>query len=124
MSTLVINRKTYQFHDFIYIGRGTPFGNSNSSFDGSLSRDESIAAYKYDFDKKIKRDIIFKIQILSLHDKVLGCSCKPQNCHGDIIKNYLDSIENIQLEKQKAYNLFKRLHPNTDIRKYLKHLNI
>ena len=30
-------------------------------------------------------------EVLKLKDKILGCSCKPLACHGDIIKAYLDS---------------------------------
>ncbi len=119
MNTIVINRKRYKGNDYIYIGRGTPFGNPNSHLDGFSSREESISAYEYDFYNKIKRDIIFKIQVLSLYGKKLGCSCKPQACHGDVIKKYLDEIDDIQFEKRRAYNLFLRLHPNEDIRKYL-----
>jgi len=119
MCTKVINRKTYKGNDYIYIGRGTPFGNPNSHLDGFKTREDSINAYQYDFDKKIKTDIIFKIQVLSLHGKILGCSCKPQKCHGDVIKNYLDSIQNIKQAKRQAYNLYLKFYPDKNVKYFL-----
>jgi hypothetical protein len=76
MCTTVINRKKFPKANYIYIGRGTPFGNSNSTMEG-LSREDAINAFEYDFNLAIKNDIIFKIQVLSLYGKILGCSCNP-----------------------------------------------
>jgi hypothetical protein len=42
-----------------------------------LSREDAINAFEYDFNLAIKNDIIFKIQVLSLYGKILGCSCNP-----------------------------------------------
>lgn len=55
-------------------------------------RGEAIAAYKVDFDQKIKTDFVFGLRIRSLRGKKLGCFCAPDNCHGDIIKQYLDNL--------------------------------
>lgn len=102
MITEVINIKRYKDNDFVYIGRGTPFGNANSHLEGSMTRDDACDAYEYDFNQKIKYDPVFKLQVLSLHGKKLGCSCKPVlRCHGDTIKNYLDNVNNIEEEKEK-----------------------
>ena len=120
MITEVINIKKYKGSDFIYIGRGTPFGNANSHFSGDLTREESIEAYKYDFNQKIKCDVVFKLQVLSLYGKKLGCSCKPfLSCHGDIIKNFLDKIQNIDKEKEMVIYLIKRRYPNIIIKDVL-----
>jgi hypothetical protein len=122
--TEVINVKNYKGTDFIYIGRGTPFGNANSHFSGELTRDESIEAYQYDFNQKIKSEPIFKLQVLSLYGKKLGCSCKPiLSCHGDIIKNYLDNINDIEKEKEKVIYLIKKLYPNIIIEDILNFKN-
>lgn len=124
MITEVINIKRYKYNDFVYIGRGTPFGNANSHLEGGMTRDEACDAYEYDFNQKIKYDPIFKFQVLMLYGKKLGCSCKPFfRCHGDTIKNYLDNITNIEKEKEKNINLIKRMYPNLTIEDILNFKN-
>ena len=55
------------------------------------ARDEAIAEYKKDFDKRMESDLEFKNKVLELKDKTLGCFCKPNNaCHGDVIAEYLN----------------------------------
>jgi len=54
------------------------------------TRDECIEKFKQDFYKKIKSDPEFKKSVLLLKGKRLGCYCKPKNCHGDIIKKYIE----------------------------------
>ena len=60
------------------------------------TREESIDAYKIDFDHRIKYDPQFFLRILELKDKTLGCFCKQKSievpCHCDIIKEYLDNL--------------------------------
>ena len=48
-------------------------------------------AYIY-FGNKIDNDPIFKARILELKGKTLGCFCKPNSCHGDIIAEYLNNL--------------------------------
>ena len=55
------------------------------------SRDECIAQFKKDFYNKINAEPGFKNSVLKLKGKCLGCYCKPQNCHGDVIKEWLDA---------------------------------
>ena len=55
------------------------------------TRDECIDKFKEDFYKKIKSDAGFKKSVLSLQGKRLGCYCKPKNCHGDIIKQWIEA---------------------------------
>ena len=54
------------------------------------TRDECIEKFKQDFYKKIKSDPEFRKSVLLLKGKRLGCYCKPKNCHGDIIKKYIE----------------------------------
>ncbi len=58
------------------------------------TRDECIVAFKKDFGSKIKSDSLFQNQVIALRGKRLGCYCKPEACHGDVIKAWLDSVEN------------------------------
>jgi len=85
--TRVVNR--HREHFDVYIGRGTPFGNPFViGVDGD--RNEVFAKYEVYFDHKIKTDPVFREQVNRLKNQVLGCSCKPFACHGDIIVRYLD----------------------------------
>ena len=74
-----------------YIGRGSPWGNpySMTSHDDE-DRKNVIHSFKYDFD----RDILLKAKksdVYELAGKRLGCFCKPFDCHGDILANFLNS---------------------------------
>ena len=54
------------------------------------SREEVIRKYKYDFefDKFPNKD---KSKVYELSGKRLGCFCKPQECHGDVLADFLNS---------------------------------
>lgn len=74
----------------VYIGRGSAWGNPYAiGFDGD--REEVIRKYKYDFDKDLLKTK--KIKLLELKGKILGCHCKPAACHGDILAEYLNSLD-------------------------------
>lgn len=89
--TQVINIHT-QGGDYIYIGRGSPFGNPfKIGEDGT--REEVIEKYRHYFYDRLSWDSNFKEKVESLRGCVIGCFCKPQPCHGDIIKEYLDELE-------------------------------
>ncbi len=78
-----------------YIGRGSDWGNPYSMFDdsgdGLEGREEVIRKYRYDFERGfLKRS---KDDALALAGKRLGCFCKPEACHGDIIAEYLNAYD-------------------------------
>lgn len=56
--------------------------------------EESIREFRSDFYEKIDDDGAFRDQLLTLRGKRLGCYCKPEMCHGDVIKEWLDSQRN------------------------------
>ena len=75
----------------VYIGRGTPFGNIfRIGVDGD--REQVLAKYKEYFYRRLT-DPIFRSKVLELKGKVLGCWCKPLACHGDIIAEYLNTLD-------------------------------
>lgn len=57
-------------------------------------RDEVIRKFKYDFDKGFLKpfDNIEK-NSLSLKGKIIACHCKPYACHGDVIADYINSLD-------------------------------
>ena len=68
-----------------YIGRGTSFGNKHRlGFDGS--REVVIAKHKKDFcvDPKLQ-ELVWE----TLRGETIGCSCKPEPCHGDTYVEYI-----------------------------------
>ena len=76
-----------------YIGRGSDWGNPYSMFDASDegldSREEVIRKYAYDFHKDLlKRS---RRDALALAGKRLGCFCKPEACHGDVLAEFLNA---------------------------------
>ena len=81
----------------VYIGRagrgkngyfGNPFTLKKGQPKGS-----TLEQYKEYFYNRIKTDPKFKKKIHQLKDKTLGCFCKPHPCHGDIIVEYLNSLQ-------------------------------
>ena len=66
----------------VYIGRGSIWGNPFViGKDGD--RDQVIEKYRrYLLGRE---DLIEKLP--ELRGKVLGCFCKPKNCHGDVLVN-------------------------------------
>lgn len=75
-----------------YIGRGSYWGNPYSMHENGDDRDEVIRKFKYDFDhdKLLNRD---KNEVFKLAGKRLGCFCKPEACHGDVIADFLNSLD-------------------------------
>ena len=59
--------------------------------DGS-DREEVIRKYRYDFENDLfpKKS---KSEVIRLAGKRLGCFCKPKACHGDILADYLNSLD-------------------------------
>ena len=57
--------------------------------------EDVLFLYRQYFNDRINTDPEFKLRILQLQGKRLGCFCKPYLCHGDIIKEYLDEQSTI-----------------------------
>ena len=97
--TRVVNKRKESFD--VYIGRGSQFGNPFTHIKDKEtkaefivnSREEAIAKYREWFYAKIESSIIFRRAVENLRGKTLGCFCAPLACHGDIIKEYLLSLD-------------------------------
>jgi len=87
--TKVVHCKKEKYN--IYIGRPSIFGNPfKIGKDGN--RREVIAKFGEYFFNRIMNDRKFHLAVLDLKGKILGCWCKPQDCHGDVIVAYLEKI--------------------------------
>ena len=68
----------------VYIGRGSKWGNPYViGADGS--REEVIEKYRAYLYSEIQSGNVTRYDLIQLSGKKLGCFCKPQACHGDII---------------------------------------
>lgn len=76
--------------EYEYIGRGSYWGNPYSMYEDGEDREEVIRKFKYDFDfeKFPNKD---KNEVYKLAGKRLGCFCKPESCHGDVLADFLNS---------------------------------
>ncbi len=74
-------------HCDVYCGRGSIYGNPfKIGKDGD--RKQVIQKFREYFYKCLT-DVTFRDNILSLKGKILGCYCKPLECHCDVIVEYL-----------------------------------
>lgn len=80
----------------VYIGR---FGKGQNGYFGNPitegTRKEKLERYESYLLDRIEQDNEFREHVKNLHDKVLGCFCKPKPCHGDIL---LREAKRLQLE--------------------------
>ena len=89
MACTVVNKYKEEYD--VYIGRGSRWGNPFSHKDGTkaehkvATRDEAIEAYRRFLWKQIRSGDVTIEDLLELDGKRLGCFCKPQACHGDVI---------------------------------------
>lgn len=75
---------------YSYIGRGSYWGNPYSMHEENQSREEVIRKFKYDFDFE-KFPYKDKAEVYKLAGKRLGCFCKPEACHGDVLADFLNA---------------------------------
>ncbi len=91
------NKESYD----VYIGRPSKWGNPYTHIDKDTLA-EFIVESREEAIKKYKEYILNKPELLScldeLEGKILGCWCKPQSCHGDVL---LELLTNRNLSKLK-----------------------
>lgn len=92
--TQVVNKDRGDDFD-AYIGRGTPWGNPFhvGRQEGQFERGVAIEKYKEHFEKNILSDKSMRRGLLGLRGMRIACHCKPLACHGDVIANYLNSMD-------------------------------
>ena len=77
----VVNKYHSDFD--VNIHRGTMWGNDAGKDAGS--REAAISAFKNEFYNKLRTGEIKREHLETLRGMRLGCTCKPKDCHGDII---------------------------------------
>jgi hypothetical protein len=95
MNTQVVNIRFSEYD--VYIGRaghgkdgyfGNPF-----RLKANEQRGATIERYKDYVDNRMKTDAEFARRVHELKGRTLGCFCKPEACHGEIIAAYLNAIK-------------------------------
>lgn len=78
----VVNVKAYNTKDFIYIGRGSKWGNPYKMKNSSEAEREKVVREYY---KYLKNTPKLLNSIKELKNKKLGCYCSPKLCHGHVL---------------------------------------
>ena len=95
----VVNKRTFSGQNAIYIGRGSIFGNP---FRIEMGRAKCIEEYrnKVFIPNMSDKSSPYYKAVMEMHRRMqrgehlfLACYCAPLACHGDIIKEYLDSLQ-------------------------------
>jgi len=79
----------------VYIGRPSKWGNPFSYKKGTKaiylvsSLEESIEKYR---EWILKQDHLMK-DLPELKNKILGCWCKPNKCHGDVLVELVNNLK-------------------------------
>ncbi len=60
---------------------------------GQYEREESLKLYESYIREKIKGSESMKEELLKLKGKDLGCWCKPEGCHGDVLIKILEEYK-------------------------------
>jgi hypothetical protein len=91
LATRVVNLRTSEYD--VYIGRAGQgldgyFGNPyRVEVDGD--RKQVLALFSEYFLWRVAHDAVFRRRVLGLRGKRLGCFCKPESCHGDVIVEWI-----------------------------------
>lgn len=85
MTTKVVHCKRDKYN--VYIGRPSKWGNP---FEIGKDDNRQIVISKYALWLLEHPDLIKAIKT-ELKDKVLGCWCKPKECHGDVLIEFADA---------------------------------
>jgi len=91
----VVNVKKGEVCDVIimrghHVGPGSVANQYQIGPDGD--REEVIRKYAYDFQLKWRTEPEFRESVLNCMGKRLGCCCKPEMCHGDVIALFLEAM--------------------------------
>jgi len=93
-ATELVNVKHHGRDGVRMIGRSTRFGNpfKMKKDGGEYTREGCVQAYREWFHEKVENDPEFRQAVKDLRGETLGCYCKPKACHGDVIVEYLRSL--------------------------------
>lgn len=92
--TTVVNKYKHPYD--VYIGRGSKWGNPYSHLQGTQAK--YVVSTRQEAVDKFQEYILYGEgqhllnDLHELQNKTLGCFCKPQACHGDILVELVDTL--------------------------------
>jgi hypothetical protein len=99
-TTVIHIRDMHKHRNTVYIGRSGKgfdgyFGNEHpigwcSKCKCNHDRQKCLAAFNDDFLVRLEKDQEYRRRVLALKGKVLVCFCVPEECHGDILAEWID----------------------------------
>ena len=94
MLTRIVHLKKESYD--VYIGRPSKWGNPYSHKEGTLAEFKvaNRAEALEKFEKYLLENETLFNSLIELQGKALGCWCKPNKCHGDILVKWTNSIGN------------------------------
>jgi Domain of unknown function (DUF4326) len=88
----------------VYIGRPSKWGNPFTHIQDRKTKAEFIVATREEAIAKYREWILTQPALLNdLHEldgKILGCWCKPQSCHGDVLVELIRKKNENDLHKR------------------------
>ena len=103
MITVVNKYKHTPTENDVYIGRGSVLGNPFTSIQNRQTKAEFICNNREDSVDNFRQYLLDKIsekdtricdelnRIYKMEDVNLICFCKPKSCHGDVVKEIIES---------------------------------
>lgn len=96
----IVNKKHFKTtgKKVVYIGRPSVLGNPFKINTVNTTREQSIQMYKQYFYEQIKTSTPFRkevsriLNLAKIDDVYLVCWCAPLDCHGRIIKEFIETI--------------------------------
>jgi hypothetical protein len=92
MTTVVNKRNHTPTDNDVYIGRGSNWGNP-FIIGKHGNRADVILAYEDKLRKLLREEPGRKAALLELKGRTLICYCKPQACHGDILIELIEEMD-------------------------------
>ncbi len=85
--TTVVHCKKHPYD--IYIGRGSKWGNPYTHIKDRQTKADHIVSSRKEAINMYRKWIMLRPDLLAelseLQGKTLGCYCKPNSCHGDVL---------------------------------------
>ena len=79
--------------DEVYIGRGSIYGNPYRLVAGA-ARGSTLVKFRAYAEQRLKDDPEYREAVRALKGKTLVCFCKPLPCHGDILVELTELLNN------------------------------
>jgi hypothetical protein len=82
--------------DYVYIGRGSKWGNPFTHLYSGISRDTTVVGSREEaierYEEWLKTQPDLMAALPELRGKTLMCYCRPAACHGDVLARLADGL--------------------------------